>query len=96
MSGPESGTANGPAGPQETETGVSQAERLLFCETPSRLLATVRPESRAAFEACFDPSTLFLVGTVQNERRLLLRSGGVMRLSVGLEEVGRAWKGYQW
>ncbi len=78
------------------EGPATPTERCLFCETPSRLLATVRPGNQGAFEKCFDPTQIHLLGSVQTEQRIVLHSRGQTILEVGLEEIARAWKGYPW
>ncbi|KGA96913.1 phosphoribosylformylglycinamidine synthase [Alkalihalobacillus alcalophilus ATCC 27647 = CGMCC 1.3604] len=65
---------------------------VLFSETQSRFVVTVKPENRLAFEAAVPEATL--VGEVTNEARLVImdESNKVM-IDATQEEIVTAWKG---
>ncbi|MBF0480543.1 MAG: phosphoribosylformylglycinamidine synthase subunit PurS [Desulfovibrionaceae bacterium] len=71
--------------------GLSTLE-LLYSESAGRLLATVAPENRAAFEAHFPAAELGLLGVVTHEPVLELRSGMAPVLREDVEKLAHAFK----
>ena len=73
------------------ESGVS-ATTILYSESASRFLVTVRPEGTAAFEALFSGQWLGRVGATSESGSLVVASQGQALLDVPVEELARAWK----
>jgi phosphoribosylformylglycinamidine synthase len=76
--------APGAAGPTDLE--------LLYAESQSRLVVTVAPESRAAFEAAFAGQVLGLLGTVTEQPGLTLRRGRANLCAEAVEGLAQAFK----
>jgi phosphoribosylformylglycinamidine synthase len=70
-----------------------EAERELFSEAPSRLVAGVRPEAAAGFEKEFAGLPCRRIGEVRAEAALEITAGG-LRLEAGLDEIESAWKSF--
>ncbi|MCL1819017.1 MAG: AIR synthase-related protein, partial [Spirochaetaceae bacterium] len=68
--------------------------RLLFGEAPSRLVASVKPQSAAAFENHFAGLPCSRIGEVTETGVLQIASGGAALLEAGLEEIENAWKSF--
>jgi phosphoribosylformylglycinamidine synthase subunit PurSL len=71
--------------------GLTPVE-LLFSETPSRLVATVRPDARGRFESSLAGLPFARVGVVLAEPRLTMRVEGETLVDLDLETGGAAWK----
>lgn len=78
--------------PEAPLTKTSQAARLLFSETPSRFLVSIRPEDRERFERSFSGLAHRLLGRTTADRRLRFTQGGTQVLSAGLDELEQAYK----
>jgi phosphoribosylformylglycinamidine synthase len=65
---------------------------LLYSESAGRLLATVAPENRAAFEGHFAAGDCGLLGQVTQEPVLDLRSGATAVLRENVEQLATAFK----
>ncbi len=74
--------------------GAPDAEpsRLLFSESPSRFLVSVREEDRERFERSFSGLPHRLLGTTTAEARLRFRRADREVLSAGLEDLEGAYK----
>ena len=74
--------------------GAEAAEpvRLLFSESPSRFLVSVRAEDRERFERSFAGLPHRLLGTTTEEPRLRFRLAGREVLSADLESIESAYK----
>ena len=70
--------------------GLADAE-LLFSETPGRIVCTVAPEHREAFEACLQGEDAVCVGTVAKERVTIAR-GGANVVDAPVTELGAAYR----
>ncbi len=70
----------------------SAEERLLFCETPSRLLVTVPASDAEAFERFFAGLPAVPIGTVVEGARLSIRRGDARLIDLSIEEIEAAWK----
>ena len=64
---------------------------LLYSESNSRILVSVRPENRAAFEAHFAGRHFALIGEVGGDA-LALAKGGQPILTENVEALTCAWK----
>lgn len=71
--------------------GLSDLE-LLYSESPSRLVVTVAPENRAAFEALFAGQALGCLGLVTDGEALVLRRGGAILCAEAPEALAQAFK----
>jgi phosphoribosylformylglycinamidine synthase len=73
--------------------GLARDDELLFSESQSRLVVTVRPEHRDAFEARFAGRPVARVGEVTAETTLSLTGlGGTEVVRADLAELKRAWQ----
>lgn len=70
----------------------TEPARLLFSESPSRFLVSVRPEDRERFERSFSGLAYRLLGTTTAEPLLTFSLGGREVLSAGLEGLEKAYK----
>jgi phosphoribosylformylglycinamidine synthase subunit PurSL len=70
--------------------GMADAE-LLFSETPGRIVCTVPPQAREAFEACLKGEDAVCVGSVANER-VAVRRGGAGLLDVRVGALAEAYR----
>jgi phosphoribosylformylglycinamidine synthase len=71
--------------------GLTDLE-LLYSESQSRLVVTVAPENRAAFEALFAGQPCGLLGTVTQAPELVLGRGETVLCAEPAEELARAFK----
>jgi phosphoribosylformylglycinamidine synthase II len=69
------------------------AERLLFCETPSRFLVSIAPRHRARWERLMARVPMGRVGEVLAEPHVHLRLRGTVIAAVALAEIRDAWAG---
>jgi phosphoribosylformylglycinamidine synthase len=67
--------------------------RLLFCETPSRLLVSISPKDWRRLKKIMQGSACALLGEVTADGLLSVQQGGTELASLALEEARRAWKG---
>ncbi len=73
--------------------GPLREDVILFSESQSRLLVTVRPENRAAFEELFAGRTLSLLGEVTDDRELrILGCDGQVLVRADLDDLKEAWQ----
>jgi len=70
----------------------SETARLLFCESAGRILVTVAPEHREAFEAGMEGHAVRRVGRVVTEKRVTFSREGVTATAVELPAVETAWE----
>ncbi len=70
-----------------------EADRLLFCETPSRFLLSVRPANAAELERRLAGCRLAKVGAVTPRPRVRVLDGAAALLEVPLDAVRAAWRG---
>jgi len=69
-----------------------RVDTLLFSESQSRLLVTVRPENQAAFEALFAGQVTNMIGEVTAEPRLQLTLAGQAIIDSDILELKEAWQ----
>ncbi len=73
--------------------GTRADEKLLFSESASRLLVTVKPEHQAAFEALFAGQSCRCIGEVTSERDLRITGVSDELLAVALDRRSeKAWQ----
>ena len=72
--------------------GELRADTLLFSESPSRLLVTVRPEERERFERLFAGQALACLGEVTVAPRLVVSRNGRALLDVHINLLKEAWQ----
>lgn len=66
---------------------------LLFSESQSRLLVTVRPENRQIFEELFADQPISLLGTVSNDQELqILGLQGQVLIRADINDLKEAWQ----
>ncbi|TVQ38244.1 MAG: phosphoribosylformylglycinamidine synthase [Spirochaetaceae bacterium] len=73
------------------QPGLPAVTRALFCETPSRFLASVAPVQQREFEAALAGHTCVLLGRVVEQPVLQVRNGSELRLELGLEQARDAF-----
>ncbi len=79
--------------PWKGELSGKNDAALLFSESASRLLVTVRPEQRAEFEALMANSTFAAIGTVTVEPTLSITGlAGNAVVASGLAELKESWQ----
>ncbi len=78
---------------QVKREGEMRADRLLFSETPSRLLVTVRPGDRTDFEKHFAGCAVSPLGevTADGELRIIGLEGEVL-VRASIHELKEAWQ----
>jgi phosphoribosylformylglycinamidine synthase subunit PurSL len=68
-------------------------DKLLFSETPSRFLVSVRPQQQTAFEALFSGQDFSLIGEVTESTDLCITGGdGSALLRADIHELKEAWQ----
>ena len=73
-------------------TGQLTATEILYSETPSRLLVTVRSGDVAAFEALFQGQSMARIGEVTAKAEMTVFQDKKAILKIPVEELVRAWK----
>ena len=69
-----------------------EAERLLFCETPSRLLVSVRARDQARWMRAMSGAVLSRIGEVTAHEQVRVTAAGREVAAISLGEISRAWK----
>jgi phosphoribosylformylglycinamidine synthase len=71
----------------------ARPDRLLFGEGPSRIVVSVAPEARAAFERAMTEFAVpwRWIGRAGGER-IVIRSGARTRVDIGLDRIAHAWR----
>ncbi len=72
--------------------GELRADKLLFSESQSRLLVTVRAENRDRFETLFAGQDAACLGEVTEEPRVLLSRGKTTLVDVDINILKEAWQ----
>lgn len=72
-----------------------ESARALFCETPSRFIATVRKENQSKFEKTLAGSAFFLIGKTTKEPAVKVSLNGSSILNVDLTQIEKAWKRFE-
>ena len=72
--------------------GELRDDTLLFSESPSRLLVTVRPQERERFERLFAGQALACLGEVLDTPRLVVSRSGRTLLDVDINLLKEAWQ----
>lgn len=70
-----------------------RADKILFSESQSRLLVTIRPEQQGAFEGLFTGQSCQLIGQVTNQPELLVTGeNGAVLISTPIDLLKEAWQ----
>lgn len=72
--------------------GEMRTDKLLFSESQSRLLLTVRAENREVFEALFAGRDAACIGEVTEEPRVVLSKDGTALVDVDINTLKEAWQ----
>ena len=72
--------------------GELRGDKLLFSESQSRLLVTVRPEHRSRFEALFAGRDAACIGTVSDAPRLVVKRRGETLIDAAIHTLKEAWQ----
>ena len=73
--------------------GTLRADTLLFSESQSRLLVTVRPDNRAAFEVLFAGQSCALIGEITEDPTFVVNNAqGEAIISTRIEDLKEAWQ----
>ncbi len=76
---------------------IDRVDHLLFSESQSRFVVTVRPENKEAFEDIMSDSVIGLVGEVSTSKRLVMTYDGKEVINEPVEELKKAWQSpLQW
>jgi len=68
-------------------------DKLLFSESQSRLLVTIRPEHRDAFEKEFDGQSCALIGSVSKSKQLQINGvSGEPLVNASIDQLKEAWQ----
>ena len=70
-----------------------EPERLLFCETPSRLLVSIDRKDRRRWERLMRGAALGCLGEATSGSTIGIEAGGRQIVSIGLDEARAAWSG---
>ncbi len=92
LSGAASRAAASPSAAFESRDPL-ELERILFGESPSRFLITVRAGSDHSFERLLSPLPAARIGTVTAEERLIIGRSGPELINLPLQAIEAAWKG---
>jgi phosphoribosylformylglycinamidine synthase II len=73
--------------------GPLREDTLLFSETPSRFLVTVRPDHRGSFEEAFAGQDISLLGAVADDQELrIIGLEGEILLRADIRDLKEAWQ----
>ena len=70
-----------------------EPERLLFCETPSRLLVSIGKKDQRQWERLMRGTIIGFIGTAAAGTPILIEAGGRQIASIDLDEARAAWSG---
>jgi phosphoribosylformylglycinamidine synthase subunit PurSL len=70
-----------------------EPERLLFCETPSRLLVSIGRKDRRRWERIMRGTAIGCIGEGTADPLILIKAGGRQIAAVSLDDVRAAWSG---
>jgi len=74
-------------------SGIARDDEMLFSESQSRFVVTVRPEKKAAFEAMLAGSPFACVGTVTAEGLFRVKGlGGSVIVDEKIADLKEAWQ----
>ncbi len=71
---------------------IDRDDFLLFSETPSRLIITIKPENKAVFENIFQNTDFACIGTVKGKRLKMHGILGGLIVDSDIFELKKAWK----
>lgn len=72
--------------------GITRNDILLFSESPSRLIVTVIPENKAAFEAIFTGTDFANIGMVSDFKFMLKGLNNATIINCSIEELKESWQ----
>ena len=72
--------------------GCGGMDEILFSESQSRLVVTVSPKDRAAFEKRFEGDHAACVGVVRGDREIVFKEGTSPLITLTCDEAKRAWQ----
>jgi phosphoribosylformylglycinamidine synthase len=73
--------------------GVDRNDTLLFSESAGRLIVTIDPKNRQAFEKLFQDLPLAMIGTVTNTGKLVINGINDQQIiSLSVQDLKSAWK----
>ena len=75
---------------------VNRLDYLLFSESQSRLVCTVRPENKNAFEETMKDTVFSLIGEVSDSGRLTMTYLGKVVVDESVEDLKEAWQRPLW
>ena len=78
------------------QEGIERLDYLLFSESQSRFVVTVRPEKKAEFEAIMADTAFSLIGEVTDSKRLRMTYDGKTVLDESILDLKRAWQAPLW
>lgn len=78
--------------PRPASTGLLRTQSLLFSESAGRLLVSVSPAHRAAFEAHFSGYPMARIGRVTQDPRLTIALNGQTLLFASIDEMFDCWR----
>ena len=73
--------------------GELDADVVLFSETASRFVVTIKPKDQQAFEELLQGNAVGLVGTVVDDAKLKVSFGDTVVVDQGIGELKDAWQG---
>lgn len=78
---------------QVPQTEISREDYLLFSETPSRFLVTVKPQLAPEFENLMQDNVLAKIGKVIGEKELIIKGfSGEVLVKAEIDELKEAWQ----
>lgn len=67
-------------------------DKFLFSESPSRFIATVKPENKAEFEAHLNETGCFLIGKVTDSDSLVMKDNTQLIIDESLDSLKASWQ----
>lgn len=72
-----------------------ESARVLFCETPSRFIATIKKENQAEFEKTLKGSAFYQIGITTKEPKINVSLNQKNIIDVDLVDIEKAWKRFE-
>ncbi|MDW7726249.1 MAG: phosphoribosylformylglycinamidine synthase subunit PurL [Candidatus Methanoperedens sp.] len=72
--------------------GVGRADNILFSESQSRFVVTVKPENKVTFESIMEGNVFSGIGIVTADMDFIVTGNGNVILSAGIDELKDAWQ----
>jgi len=74
------------------QSGIRRDDFLLYSETPSRLVVTVRPENKVKFEKILEKTAYASIGTVKGTRLVVKGLAGNVIIDSPIADLKAAWQ----